>query len=286
MAEFLQQPSNTPPATYANGQPVYAAPNGNNPFDALFQNEQMPQIPGLSSILNPDGTLKSQYQLAAAPDIQFQAALPGEEAGLNAIQENMNPLQQLESYADTSNTALSPWAQAQTQAEQEQQALQAGGAGTQANAARASAEDNLASHGGLSTGAMERLGINSANNLVNTQQNIAGQGILARLGIQSQDDQNKLAALEQLPGQEVNALQPALQKQSLYDQAAQTEQTNQQNLALQNRNYTTGVQQSNIANALAGNQQTNQYNMGVYQTQAQAAAANNTANAVQNSGKK
>lgn len=244
----------------------------------------MPTMPDFQGILNPDGTLQSKYAITGAPAIQYNSNLPQFQNQLNAIQLNKQPLNQLEQFA--SSTEDSPWAKLLKQQQTMQQQNQMDSAGRQENAATGTAYSNLGVHGGATSGARERIATDAARNLMTGRQGIQSQGAQAQLGIGAQDAQNKLQTLQGLPAAEIAALQPELQKTGMWGQLANSENNAQIGLAENNRAYDTGVQEFNTGNSLKGLDALNQYNLSKYGTQMQGWAANQTANAQQNSGKK
>jgi hypothetical protein len=161
-----------------------------------------------------------------------------------------------------------------------------GAAKANASASGAAAADQMAARGGLNTGAMENAMINNANN-----QQMAGQGVIGNKlqqqgAIGTQNAQNELGVAENLPGQEVQSLQPALQEQSLWQQAAGQNQSNAQQLAENQQQYNTNVDMTNINNALGGLNAQNNFNLTNYQNQVAQQAGQEEASAQSNAGKK
>lgn len=210
-----------------------------------------PKAPSFESPFDANGKLLSQFN-----------TLPETENRLSGIQLNKGPLEFLENYA--TGTGDSPWAQAQLAALNQQTGQAQGQIGQVVQGATDSARDSLATHGGLTTGAAENLARNQQNNLVTGRQNVVGQNITGSLGIRAQDAANRLGVAANLPGQEVQATQPELQKQSLWGQAAQ----------------------STANNGLAGVGALNQFNQGLYENQIKDEAGKAEANAYANKGKK
>lgn len=114
-------------------------------------------------------------------------------------------------------------AEAQNQKEQAQQS-------TAANTA--SADDNLAMQGGLSSGARERVQESGANNATNATQNIARQEGLNNMQIGINDSQNKMQELSQIPGMEANRVS-GWQNVNAADTAAQVGENQSYNQYLQ-----------------------------------------------------
>lgn len=245
-----------------------------NPFatspsnEYLTDQDPLPPLPGYQSTVSPSGQLLPEYQLQQPTNI-----MPGVESNLQSDQLNTQPLNELESYADS--TGPSPWAQAQTAIEQQQQGVAAGNVAQQAEAGTQAAGDYEATHGGLTSGALQNLGRQQSQNQVTGEQGVAGQGLAAKQQIAATDAANKLGVLENLPGQEVQATQPGIQEENLYQSAAEYQDTADQ-----------AANAMNIQNAISGVQGENQYGETNYMNQINNSAANALSNAYQNQGKK
>jgi len=249
------------------------------------QTGDFPAMPTFQSDLTGSGALNPEYAVQAEPALQFQSTMPAEEQELGSIPTlNTQPLNNLESFAQSGSN--NPWVQAQMQAEQQEQGQAMGAAQAGASSANAAAEDQMAARGGLNTGAMENLARNAANNSTMAGEGVVGQGLQAQQAIQSQNAQNELGVEENLPGQEVQALQPALQEASLWQQADLQNQAQQQQLGEEQQQYQTGVSEYNTTNQLQGLNAQNTYNMDIYQNQIAQQAGAEEANAQANSGKK
>lgn len=240
---------------------------GGNP-DYTGQNTGAPAMPAFQSFLNPDGSLKSGYS------VDYNSIMPDENKALAGIPDlNMNPLHELENYVTSGNN--NPWVQAQMAAQQQAQGQAMGAAKANAASSGASAMDQAAARGGLTTGAIENLARNIGNNSTMAGQNVIGQGLQQKGQIQTQNAQNQLGMLENLPGQEVQALQPALQKQSLWQQALLGDTSmNQQ------------ANEFNVGNKIGGLNAANQFAMQGYQDAIAKQAGQEEAQAQANSGKK
>lgn len=253
--------------------------------DYSGQDTGYPGAPQFLSNLNPDGSLKSDYTLNAQPDVQFQGYMDQENSNLAGLpQLNNQPLQNLESFA--SGSGDSPWATAQLNALQQSQGQAMGAAKANVQSGNTAAQDAMASRGGLNTGAMQNLARNSSNNSMLAGNNVVGQGLAQQGQIRSQDEQNRLGVASNLPGQEVQAMQPALQEQSLWQQAAAQNQAQQQQLAEQQQGYKTSVDQYNMGSKLGGLNAQNTFNMNAYQQSVAQQAGQEQASASANQGKK
>jgi hypothetical protein len=264
--------------------------SGSPDFEGM--NTGYPTMSPMSTIFagnNPDpssgGGVLSRYVLNAQPDVQFKGYMDEENSRLGAIpQLNRDPLNQLEQYTQSGQN--NPWMQAQLAAQEQNKGQAMGAAKANAASAGASAADQMAARGGLNTGAMQNLARNTANNQKTAGQNVIGQDLATKGQIGQQNAQNQLSVMQNLPGMEVQALQPELQKQSLWQQAAGQNQAQNQALDLANRQYSTGVNQWNIQNQEAGLNAINQANLQNYQTQVAQQAGMEQARAQQNAGKK
>jgi hypothetical protein len=132
----------------------------------------------------------------------------------------------------------------------------------------AQARSMLAMRGGLTSGARERVAKSAAKDYMNMSQQIGATGQTNLSQIDMNDEQNRINMLSQLPGMEVQALQPELQKTQLYGQAKQYDITNRYN-----------QQKDDIKSY-------NDYAQKVYEEQMKGWAADRTASGMENSGKK
>lgn len=196
---------------------------------------------------------------------------PGTESLLPGVEQqnagiNTNPLDMsVSNFADMANRkGPSAWA---TTAGTQQNALaenQLEQGASQTNAQTAQAEDNLASSGGLTSGARERAAEGGATNYMNMSQNVQRQNTLNQMQIGVNDQQNKMQEMGELPGMESQALQPEFQKANTWENAHATD----------------------VGNEINSTNAQNTYNQNTYAQQMQAWAANQQANATLNSGKK
>lgn len=131
------------------------------------------------------------------------------------------------------------------------------GAQRESNATTAGALDKLAMQGGLSSGARERAIESGGKNYLGMSQDISRNADVADLGLQIQDQSNKLNMLSQLPGMEMSRMEN-------WEKAKAADVDNQQKEI----------------------QRLNQYNMDLYNKRMEAAAAERQARATASSGKK
>jgi hypothetical protein len=127
----------------------------------------------------------------------------------------------------------------------------------------AQAMDDLASRGGLTSGARERIATEGAKNYLNMGQNVARQQNQNNLQIGMNDEQNRITQLSQLPGMEVQAMQPDFQKLQLWGQGRQFD----------------------VGNQINENKSKNAFDMGQYEQKMKAWAADRQAQATEKAGK-
>lgn len=123
----------------------------------------------------------------------------------------------------------------------------------EAASARAGAEANLAMRGGLSSGARERVQAEGMKNMLGMSQDVGRQGTINRMGIGIQDESNRIQQLGALPGMEVQALQPLLQKESMWQQAK--DRDTQRIIDENNRRQQYNLSQQQEYNRAVANQQ-------------------------------
>jgi hypothetical protein len=222
-----------------------ATTNPNSWYNSMYGGSDLPTSPGYGSVWDPS--------MAFAPELQNR---------LNGINLDTTGLDKFKS--DALRSSPSQWAQLADAQSYAQEAGQKDRAVTQSRAGVNQAEADLASKGGLSAGARERVARGGAKDLLNVGQDTARQGNLNRMQIGVNDEQNRISMLGQLPGMENQVYQDQLQKENMFDTAQQTDEQR----------------------AMEENQNRNSYNQNLYNQQMQAWAANRQAQATENSGKK
>lgn len=192
------------------------------------------QRPEFESIMGEGGRLQDEFQLQAqGPDVYSigQEQIGGVDLsrlGLEGLQEQaLTPSQE------------SAWLKMATDQQRlEEQALR-DEAVQQALSGASQAQAGLAMRGGLSSGARERIAQQAGRNLTAARQDVGRTGMQQRAGLGVQAEENRLRALSQLPGAELGAAQFDLTKaKSLTD------------LAGQERQFQTGLEQFNLEQAL------------------------------------
>lgn len=208
--------------------------------------------PQYTNLLGPDGTMKSQYQLGAGPNVTGNLDTSALDK-LNAI--------------GTAAPGTSDWEKMMLSKQGLDQANARDSAVTGADSAKTAAISDMASHGGVSAGARERLARSGMENLNTAQQGVTRQGALDRIGIGTTAEQNRLGVLQSLPGM----------------QLAKTGQ--QEALDLTNRDNTNATNRFNITNAIGENQRQDVGKFANWQEQMKSWASGQQANADANAGK-
>lgn len=203
-------------------------------------NTALGMYPGGMSPLNQDtGLLKDQYRLQYNPESLQNKTAYGDMLGSYALSKG--PSEQAK-YLQ------------QSQDLNQQNAMQ--NATQQNRGALSSSYSDLASHGGLSSGARERLASGGARNLSQTTQGIANQGMQNKLGILSQDEAGKLGALGQAQGFSNQNFQNDLAKTQL-GLGVQKYNTGNAMDAISNKNAQDLAKYQELMKAYGGDQQAN-----------------------------
>lgn len=238
----------------------------------------------ISNLDKDTGAMKSQYQVQAGKIDPLKSNLSELDQRMSGIQLNKQGLEAIRGRA--LQQGPSAWAQ-MAEGKQRQEELQGRSQGAAQGAqAQANARSQLSMRGGLSGGARQRLAMQGARDQASQGQQIGAQGQRARADIGLQDEQTKNQMLTQLPGMELQALQPEMQKANAWQQMAGQESG--QDLARQqfNQNANMSTQQFNVGNALKEQQGQNAANMQLYQEQMKDLSGERQARATEKSGKK
>lgn len=203
-----------------------------------------PMRPDWQSLIDPKtGKLLSQY------DLNISQLDPSQWQGY----------QQYKSEALRAPGSQSPWAAIQLQKQQADELAAKSGAAQQATANNNQAYSGLAMHGGVSNGAQQMLALQNQRNLMGARQGVANTGMMNRLGIQTTDEANREAQLQNLMGSE-------------------------QNIGQFNKTLEANQGQYNINNLLQENQGQRAFQMGTYDEQMKKWAADRQAQATERSG--
>lgn len=243
-----------------------------------------PERASMTSTLGADNQLSDAYKLKGEKIQGVDSNIGALQGKLDNIQLNKQGLEAVRSKALSQGP--STWAQMAEGKQRQEELQQRGQTATQAGSNQAQARSNLAMRGGLSGGARERLASSGAKDLMNAQQGIGAQGQQARANIGLQDEQQKQSMLMQLPGMEVQALQPELQKTSAWQQMAQGEQGLEANRRSQEANFSQQANLQNMQNTMGAINAKNQDAMNQYNEGMKSWAAENQARATERSGQK
>ena len=204
-----------------------------------------PDKPKFDSQIDPETGLLTGNLLSTSTDLQ-----PEMQTRLDAIQMDNRGLDKFREFALGEGDSQFAKLMLEKQKLNQQTAMEdaSKNAATQAAQARSRA----AMRGGLDAGASERLGKSAMLSGYNQQQQLQRQGLADQLSIRAQDAQARQQALSQLPGMEVQALAPELQKTNMWYNAASGDNANRMNAG-----------QFNIGNAM--NERNNSRNFGMQQ---------------------
>ena len=141
-----------------------------------------PEWEDLGTIFDEQGNLMPEYEMG------YNTLDPSSIAGYS----------QFEDFA--TGTGLSPWAIAQQERLGIEEQMQREDVQRGAQSAAAQAQSQLAMRGGLRSGARERIATSGARDALRARQEVAGQAMLQRADIGSQDAANRQQALQNFVG--------------------------------------------------------------------------------------
>lgn len=213
-------------------------------------------MPGYPNYISP---------LDSANNINPKYLLNGQEAVKSRYDDqSLNALQNMGLAAP----GTSAWEQMMLGQQGQNEATARDNAMRGADTAKLSAYSDLATHGGLSTGAKERLARTSSQGANEAKQGVARQGVLDRYGIGSNAEDRRTGALGQSAG---------LQLQKGQQLA---------NIDMSNRDYATNLEKYNKELPLNQMALKNAANLSAYDSAMKGWAASKQADATTNSGKK
>lgn len=229
------------------------------------------------ALTDKDGNLLDRFKLKGEADVNVGSNLNDLIARLNGINLNKDGLEAIR------KRALSPgqsqWADLMMQKQGIEEGAAMDAASRSGTAATNKAFSDLAVRGGLSKGARERIATKGNNALAMAKADARRQGMLDRFGIGTTDEAQKLDLLKGLPGMEVQALQPEMNKTSMWADLADSETNRKMNLDLSNRNYRTDINKNNLDSLIKDVGGRNTYEQGKYAERMKAWAANKQAQA-------
>ena len=207
-------------------------------------------------LLNPVNNTPTPYNPPYnAPAFNPLFDMQGLQQELNNIPTDMTGINAYRSQA--LRTGPSTWASLQKTSNAAQLANQKEQADQKGASETAQADNALASNGGLSSGARERVAEGGAKNALDVQQNLTREANINDLQTGINDETNRIQQLGALPGLENQATQPLFEKaQILTNAGAQEAQAqNAYNQSVYQTNMAGyGANQSANATAAAGNQ--------------------------------
>ncbi len=211
-----------------------------------------PKMPEYADLIDPTtGLLKSQYQITKGADVTSNY----DAKSLNALKD-----------IGMSAPGSSAWEKMMIERQGLSEATGRDKAVRGADTSRLSAMSQLATSGGLTNSARERLASGAGSSLMSAKQDIARQGAMDRLGIGTEAEKNRMSVLSALPGMELSR--------------SNADTT----LGLANRDYATGVEKANIGSALERIKLQDVGKYTNYKAQMDGWAGNQQANAISNSG--
>ena len=236
----------------------------NNQITALDKADQglmpdgSPIRPEYKNLLDPKtGLMLPQYQLQVG-QYTAQNVDPNSLEGLNAFKK------------EALRTGPSTYAQLMLQQNLANKNANVDKAAAQANSAAAQARGNIAMRGGSQSGTRAILALQNSRDLMNAKQGVNRDYNTANLQTLGEDEKNRLALLQQLPGMETNLAEFNT------NQANQGRQFNITNQAKAN--------EYNITNALSQKTMQDTQNLEVYKEQLKKWSAEKQADATANSG--
>jgi hypothetical protein len=249
---------------------------------AIGDISKRPEFEGLTG---PEGKLLSQYTLTGKPDVGFTDTLGGkfgelfgaanlDKSGIDAIK------------ARALATGQSPWASLMLEKQGVEQAARGDELSRLLSAGTAKAYGDLGVRGGMRSGSRERVATKGLLDSVMKRQDLARQGQADRLGILTTDEGQKLDLLKMLPGAQSQAFQSELNKANLWGDMANVSAGRKQALDLSNRDYSTGIDKTNLATLIGDKQSKSAFDMSKWQEQMKAWAADRQATATEEAGKK
>jgi hypothetical protein len=226
----------------------------------------MNTVPSRIGITDKSGNLQSQYQL---PD--YASNLGDLNSMLNGIQMDPSGMAAFRSRA--LDPGQSAWAKLAQQQLDNSNAQNMDDMSRQSSGALNQAMSSLATHGGASRASRERLATKGARDLLMGKQDASRQAINSQLSLNMADQQQKDDFLKALPGAEVQALQPALQKAGLWSSMATADSQGKM-----------ASNEFNVNNLLKNVGSQNDYNMDLYKEKMKAYGVDRTADAQEHSG--
>lgn len=238
----------------------YSFGGGNNAQIQSMQANAKPRIQQMGDNQSNDWLAQHGLLPGTVPEYQNGLNSPAYGnliQGAQGINYDQSGVNALKDYA-LAPPGGSPWEKMMLDRQGVEQNQALSGAGGANNAATQNAYSQVAQRGGLNSGAQQRIAMSGQRDLNAQRQQIYGQGAQDRAQIGAQGEQNRLSALQSLPGAQAQSVQAQVGALSPW-------QT---------------LLNANVQNAGSANQ----FNQGIFNTQLGAYGANKTANAIATSG--
>jgi hypothetical protein len=247
-----------------------------SPWEELLKDR-----PQISSSLN-GGFLDKRYQLSATPYLQgLDSKMSSLSSGLNNRLGNINlDKRGLEAFrGEALRKGPSAWYNMMLDKQKLEEQGARDTAAKQALSQGAQARSQLAMRGGLMGGSAERMAKSSARDLMMANQDVSRQGMLTRAQLGVSDEEKRITALGQLPGMEVAALQPELQKTQMWADMGKS------NLGAWQQGQQVGLEANkwNLQQTLDEKRRKDQYELDKWKEMVQAQAAEKQAQATERS---
>jgi hypothetical protein len=175
---------------------------------------------GYDSVLGEDGRLPDDLLL------QYMGLSPEFQGKLDAIQLDSRGL---DAFRDRAlSQGPSAWALAQNKRSRAEQKYAMDDMAQALAGQAATSRSALAMKGGLSSGAAQSLARDQMRATMMAKQQNSRSGITDRLNTGAEDERMRMQALQALPGMEIAALQPEMQKAQMWAQMQQFDKQQQQ----------------------------------------------------------
>jgi hypothetical protein len=209
-----------------------------------------PIRPEYKSATDSKGNLQKPYsisdKLQKIGDVN--SIVPELDKRLAGVNQDTSGIDALK--AEGLRTGPSAWLNNEMARNQAEEQYQLGDIGSAGAKAAADARAQLASRGGLSSGASERMASSSGKDIMAQQQNLRRNAALGRMSLSSQDELNRMQAISQLTPAQQAAAQFQLTKAGIPMQQLAAEQGMNRSGQVGNVNTANAGHEFDIGNAL------------------------------------
>ena len=248
MNRIRNEASDSTTSSEASG--IYSPYNPNIKVDDPEMQSVMDAHPDYQGITDPrTGELLSPYKVNAPDMSHIQHVQPGQQ-----FKDAVGNYDKLQDYAWSEGP--SQWAQNQSKMVDLQDSMQRDAIGQNVGTQTAGALSMLGRTGGYDSGSRERIATSMRRQGMNDTQNLYRQTQMAKLGIGSQDESNKLGVRTALPGMgtQLDSYKTGLEEYN-------------NSLDMQKAGVQLGVDQYNTANAINDRAGYNNFNQNLYSQQ-------------------